>query len=83
MFERRVARRTVGENGVWRGRRNNKINVFFFENEDNVQFNKSGRIRWIGHLTRKEDERIVKCIWKEKLLNRQRKGRPRKGGVMI
>lgn len=80
MFERRIARRIVGpvcEDAVWRGRRNHEIDGFFLENENFVKFIKSGRIRLIGHLTRMEDERTVKCTWKEKLYNRQWKGRPR------
>lgn len=79
VFERRVIRRIIGptyENGIWKVRRNCEIDDFL-HSEDIVRFIKSGRIRWIGHLSRMNVDRISKRLWQGKIFNRRRKGRPR------
>jgi hypothetical protein len=39
--------------------------------------NKSQRIRWLGHVERKEDKAVPKRMFKGRLYSKRRKGRPR------
>lgn len=41
-----------------------------------VRFIKSQSIRWLDHISRMEETRTTKCILKENLSKRRRRGRP-------
>jgi hypothetical protein len=75
MFERKIIRRIYGpvkENNVWRIRYNEELNTLL-KGEDIVKFMKSQRIRWLGHVERMEEKRMLKG----RLYSKRRKGRPR------
>jgi hypothetical protein len=75
MFERKIIRRIYGlvkENNVWRMRYNELL-----KEEDIVRFIKSQRIRWLGHVERKEDNAVPKRMLKGRLYSKRMKGRPR------
>jgi hypothetical protein len=70
IFERKIIRKIYGpvmENNLWRIRYNEEISKLL-KGEDTVRFTKSQRIRWLGHVERKEDNAVPK---------RMLKGRPR------
>uniref|UniRef100_A0A1B6GU18 Endonuclease-reverse transcriptase n=1 Tax=Cuerna arida TaxID=1464854 RepID=A0A1B6GU18_9HEMI len=78
-FERRILRRLFGplqENGEFRIRRNEELDDLI-EGQDIVRFVKSQRLRWLGHLIRMPDERVVKKVWEGRFYNQRKRGRPR------
>lgn len=47
------------------------------KNKDIVRFIKAQRIRWLGHVHRRDEKNIIKKITKGKLFNSRKRGRPR------
>ena len=80
IFERRIIRKIYGpvfENGQWRILHNEEINQLI-SNEDIVRFIKALRIRWLGHIERMSEDRIVKSTFKSNPDGRRKRGRPKK-----
>lgn len=80
IFERRILRRICGPEliqGAWRRRKNQDL-LNFLHGEDIVRFIKAQRIRWLGHLSRMNDSRVVKKVAEWTPANTRPKGRPRK-----
>ena len=42
-----------------------------------LRFIKAQRLRWFGHISRMDENRMPKIVFKEKLHSRRKKGRPR------
>jgi hypothetical protein len=67
----------ICEQNVWRIRTNREISEIFGQ-ETITNVIKAGRLRWAGHVTRMNDERIVKRIFTRRVEGTRAKGRPRK-----
>ena len=79
-FERRVSRSIYGpvrlENGEYRIRWNHELRDLF-PGPDVIGSIKSGRIRWLGHVLRADDDRMVKRALDSKPDGSRPRGRPR------
>lgn len=67
-WERKILRKIYGavcENGEWRIRKNEEIKILFRE-PDIVSDIKSNRLRWLGHVERMPEERVVKKVYRGK-----------------
>ena len=67
---RRIFCPTQKTNGEWRQKTNEEL-------ENIVRHIKSKRLRWVGHVERMTDERVVKSIYKWKPHATRPKRRPR------
>ena len=62
VFERKILRKIYGpvkENELWRIRRNDELEAIT-KGENIVRFIKCQRIRWFGHIERRQDTEIPK-----------------------
>ena len=78
-FERKILRRVYGpvcDNGVWRKRYNQELYALFKDVEISW-FIKITRLRWAGHVRRKDDFEICKRIWSTQPEGSRKRGRPR------
>jgi len=79
LFERRVLRCIFGakqENGTWRKRYNHELYELF--NDSNiVNYIKTKRLAWAGHLIRMSNERTLKKIFNTKPEGTRSVGRPK------
>ncbi|KAL1448299.1 hypothetical protein WDU94_008926, partial [Cyamophila willieti] len=78
-FENKILRKIYGptyENGGWRIKHNKELRDLYKE-PDIVGEMKSSRLRWTGHVLRKNEESNVKNIWKNNPEGRRPKGRPK------
>jgi hypothetical protein len=78
VFERKILRRIYGpvkENESWRIRRNDELEAII-KGKNIIRFNKSQRIRWLGHIERMQDTAIPKKIY-GRLYATRRRGRPK------
>jgi hypothetical protein len=81
VFERKIFRRIYGpkyENGEWKSRTNRELEDLS-KGENIVKWIKGQTISWLGHLERKEEDRVPKKIFTQELEGTRRRGRPRKG----
>jgi hypothetical protein len=79
--ERKIFRRKYGakyEDGEWKSRTNRELDVLS-KGENIVKWIKGQRISWLGHLERKEEDRMPKKIFTQELEGTRQRGRPRKG----
>jgi hypothetical protein len=80
IFERKLLRSIYGpvqdSNNEWRVRTNQEIEGLIKE-ENIVQFIKSQRLAWYGHINRTEDNKNVKAIKKWNPTDRRPCGRPK------
>jgi len=79
IFGRKIFRRIYGpkyENGEWKSRTNRELEEMS-KGENIVKLIKGQRISWLGHLERREEDRMPKNISQE-LEGTRRRGRPRK-----
>jgi hypothetical protein len=82
IFERKVFRKIYGpknENGEWKSRTNQELEKMS-KGENIVKWIKGQRISWLGHLERKEEDRMPKKIFTQEMEGTKRRERPRKGG---
>jgi len=80
IFEREIFRRIYGpkyEDGEWKIRTNRELEELN-KGENIVKWIKGQRINWLGHLERKEEDRMPKNIFTQELEGTRRRGRPRK-----
>jgi hypothetical protein len=59
VFERKILRKNVKENELWRIRRNDELEAII-KGKNIVRFIKCLRIRWLGHIERMQDTAIPK-----------------------
>ncbi|KAI5729084.1 hypothetical protein M8J77_025142 [Diaphorina citri] len=79
-FENKILRKIYGptlENGIWRIKHNKEIRDLYNQ-PDIVAEVKRGRLRWMGHIIRREEESNVKSVWKNQPDGRRPRGRPKK-----
>jgi hypothetical protein len=77
-FERKILRRIYGAvqvDGVWRSRYKNEL-YSLFNHVDIIKGIKINRLRWAGHVIRRENE-IIKRIIIEKPEGKRKKSRPK------
>jgi hypothetical protein len=66
----------INEGGQWRIRTNIELQELYGE-RNMVAFIKKGRLRWLGHLERMDDNRVPKRVLYGRPGGRRKKGRPR------
>lgn len=79
-WERKILRAIFGpirEGDVWRRRYNHEIAKLFKE-KDIINYIKSKRIQWLGHIERMDNSRGTKKIFKGQCQGQRKRGRPRK-----
>jgi hypothetical protein len=79
MFERKVLRIICGpiqDNGAWRSRCNEEINILFKEPKL-ITVIKIGRLCWAGHVQHTGVDQLPKQLLHEKQSGRRNVGRPR------
>ena len=64
---------------IWRIKTNHEIREKF-KSPDIVAEAKSRRLRWAGHIMRREEEKLVKKIRKGNPTGNRPRGRPKTGG---
>ncbi|KAI5732183.1 hypothetical protein M8J77_022872 [Diaphorina citri] len=78
-FENKILRKIYGpvyENGTWRIKKNKEIRDLF--NEPDIVANmRCRRMRWMGHVLRRDDESLIKSVWEGELTGTRRRGRPK------
>ena len=80
IFERKIFGRIYGpkyENGEWKSRTNRELEEMS-KGENIVKWLKGQRISWLGHLERREEDRMPKKIFTEEREGTRRRGIPRK-----
>jgi hypothetical protein len=69
VFERKILRRIFGPTkeryGTWRIKTNDELNKLT-ENKTIINYIKSQRLGWLGHVHRMPDERLVKKVYEWK-----------------
>lgn len=79
-FENKILRKVFGptnENGIWRIKHNKEIRDLFGA-PDIVAEARSRRLRWAGHIFRRDDNSILKQVWEGNPEGRRPRGRPKK-----
>jgi len=79
LWERKVLRKIFGPicvAGYWRSRTNEEVRQLYRE-LDIVTEIKKGRLRWLGHVERMSEERVVKRLYQNTLEGSRSVGRPR------
>lgn len=79
VWERKVLRRILGGikvNGRWQRRTNLEVRELYQE-PDIIGVVKAQRIRWLGHVSRMEEERVPNKALKTELGGARRRGRPK------
>uniref|UniRef100_A0A8D8QY66 Endonuclease-reverse transcriptase n=1 Tax=Cacopsylla melanoneura TaxID=428564 RepID=A0A8D8QY66_9HEMI len=78
-FENKILRKVFGpvcENGIWRIRKNKEIRDLFNE-PDIIAKIRSRRMRWSGHILRRNSDSLIKSIWEADINGTRGRGRPR------
>lgn len=78
-FENKVLRKIFGplyEAGAWRIRKNRELREIYLE-PDIVAAAKSKRLRWLGHVWRRDNTSILKQVFNGRPIGRRPLGRPR------
>jgi len=79
-WERKILRKILGainDNGIWRIRKNKEIYDLFRE-PDIIVIIKRGRLRWLGHLLRMDEDKTVQKIFRGNPGGKRKRGRPKK-----
>lgn len=79
VFENRVLRKIFGpvlENGEWRIRHNLELREVYKDPDVSAEV-RSRRIRWAGHIMRREEGSLMKAVWRNTPEGRRPVGRPR------
>jgi hypothetical protein len=65
-WERKVLRKTYGpvyDNGIWRIRTNKELMVLY--QELGIVEIKKARLRWLGHVERMSEDRVIKKLYEQ------------------
>jgi len=80
IFERKVLRKIFGptkeRDGTWRIKTNEELNKLI-RHKNNINYIKTKRLSWFGHLHRMSEERMVKKVYKWKPMLTRPLGRPK------
>lgn len=79
-FENKVLRKIFGptkEGDTWRIKHNHELRDLFKE-PDIIAEAKSRRLRWAGHIIRREETKTIQQVWECDPLGRRPRGRPKK-----
>jgi hypothetical protein len=79
IFERKILRKIFGptrENQVWRLKTNDELDELI-KHQNIINYIKTTRLSWFGHIQRMPDSRNVKKIYKWTPLTTRQKGRPK------
>jgi hypothetical protein len=79
VFDRKILRRIFGptkENQIWRIKTNEELDKLI-KHKNIVNYIKSQRLSWFGHVQRMSDTRMVKKIFNWKPLTKRSQGRPK------
>lgn len=79
VFENKILRKIFGpicEGGEWRRRKNRELRELYNE-PDVVAEAKTRRLRWAGHVYRREQGSLLKEVWENKPEGRRPPGRPK------
>jgi hypothetical protein len=79
VLERNVLRRIFGptkENGIWRIKTNQELDKII-KHKNIINFIRSQRLGWLGHIERMQETRVVKAIYSWKPISRRPIGRPK------
>jgi hypothetical protein len=71
----------VYDNGIWRIRTNKKLMALYQELNIVAEINKA-RLRWLGHVERISEDRVIKKLYVSKPEGRRSVGRPKIDGLM-
>jgi len=72
----------TNENGIWRIKNNQELDKII-KHKIIINFIRARRPRWLGHIERKQETRMVKAIYSWKPISRRPKERPRHTGRMM
>jgi hypothetical protein len=78
-WERKVLRKIYGpvyDNGIWRIRTNKELMALYQELEIVAEIKKA-RLRWLGHVERMSEYRVIKKLYMSKPEGRRSVGRPK------
>ena len=79
VFERKVLRKIFGpknENGIWRIKSNQELDKII-KPKNVINFIRTQRLGWVGHIERMQETRMVKAIYCQKPISRRPTGRPK------
>jgi hypothetical protein len=79
VFERKILRKIIGptnENGIRRVRTNQELDKII-KHKNIINFIRAQRLRWIGHIERMQETRMVKIMHSWKPISRRPIGRPK------
>lgn len=79
VFENKILRRVFGpinDNGEWRIRKNQELRELY-KDPDIIAMVKSRRLRWLGHVYRRDVDSRIKRVWMGQPEGRRPLGRPR------
>jgi hypothetical protein len=80
VFEREVLRKIFGptkeRDGTWRIKTDDELDKLI-RHKNTINYVKSQRLSWFGHLHRMPEERMVKKVYKWKPMLRRPLGRPK------
>jgi hypothetical protein len=71
----------VYDNGIWRIRTNKEL-MTLYQELDIVTEIKKARLRWLGHVERMSEDRVIKKLYVSKPEGRRSVGRPKCDGLM-
>jgi hypothetical protein len=78
-WDSKVLRKICGpvyDNGIWRIRTNKEL-MALYQELDIVAEIKKARLRWLGHVERMSEDRVIKKLYKSKPEGRRSVGRPK------
>jgi hypothetical protein len=79
VFERKILREIFGpnyENGIWRLKTNQELDEII-KRKNIINFIRTQRLSWLGHIERMQGTRMVKAIYSWKPISRRPIGRPK------
>jgi hypothetical protein len=79
VFERKILRKIFGpnnENGIWRIKTNQELDEII-KRKNIINFIRTQRLSWLGHIERMQGTRMVKAIYSWKHISRRPIGRPK------
>jgi hypothetical protein len=85
VFERKALRKILGAikiNNCWRRRHNNEL-IQLYGDLDMISFIRINRLRWIGHVNRKDNKRMAIQVFANQPQGSRQRGRPNTDGGTV